>query len=445
MLDVARLNKTEDCSHLSLLPNVENLYNRPSVTSVNITRGQEMVESSPSYEDFFDIVFQKLKAKISEIYPAEEAEELPPAILGMKNFVHSFPCPVKILELRVDTERQRRIEDRTCQLIGYDFSKLGDRFVAYRGIIDADDTNGFNKFLAEEFGLPPSEELARSFCRDLATTYFSDTERPEVHFHFPRYDIRRKPDQYVADLLELMWWVPLDPETKRKFWREEVDYNAVFGLVADPILPMSRIVEKDPIFGAFVKLSGGEATGITIEDLQQHISDIQLIPQVPDTVKRVFHIAKELYIFGYFRYSFFTVSAHYSYLALESAIKNRYATSLGDKAILMNSKGQQFEMRPPSWERILEFCKRHRKEGWSVSKIRVNGEAFPSTMTALVKWLADNKIVPKWERRQYEAGVYLRHSLSHLESPSVLTPSAQTLRSTAEKINKLYSSLAPQG
>lgn len=404
-----------------------------------------MVESSPSYEDFFDIIFQKVKAKISEIYPAEEAEELPPAILGMKNFVHSLPCPVKILELRIDTERQRHIGGRTCQLIGYDFSKLGDRFVAYCGIMDANDTNGFKKFLAEEFGLSPSEELARSFCCDLSTTYFSDTERPEIHFHFPRYDIRQKPDQYVNDLLELMSWLPLTPEIRGKFWKEEVDYNALFGLVADPILPMSRIVEKDPIFGTFVKLSGGEVAGIAIEDLQQHISDIQLIPQVPDAVKRVFRIAKELYIFGYFRYSFFTVSAHYSYLALESAIKNRYAASLGDKAVLTNPKGEQFEIRPPSWERILEFCKRHRKEGWSIGKIRVNGEAFPSSMPALLKWLVENKIVPKWERRQYGAGVYLRHSLSHLESPSVLTPSAQTLRSTAEKINKLYSDLAPQG
>lgn len=401
-----------------------------------------MVESSPSYEDFFDTVFQKLKAKISEIYLAEEAEELPPAILGMKNFIHSLPCPVKILELRVDTERHGHIEDKTCQLIGYDFSKLGDRFVAYYGIIDAHDANGLKKFLAKEFGLSPSEELTKSFCCDLSTTYFSDTEKPEIHFHFPRYDIRRKPGQYVNDLLELMSWLPLTSETRRNFWREEVDYNALFGLVADPILPMSRIVEKNPIFGAFVKLSGGEATGITIEDLQQHISDIQLIPQVPDAVKRVFHIAKELYIFGYFRYSFFTVSAHYSYLALESAIKNRYATSLGDKAVLTNPKGEQFKIRTPSWERILEFCKRHSKEGWSVGKIRVNGEAYPSSMPALLKWLVENKIVPKWEQKQYESGVYLRHSLSHLESPSVFMPSAQTLRTTADKINNLYSNVA---
>jgi hypothetical protein len=73
----------------------------------------------------------------------------------MKNFFHSLPCPVKMLELRVDTERHKHIEDKVCQLIGYDFSKLGNRSVAYCGLIDANDTNGFNKFLAEEFGLPP--------------------------------------------------------------------------------------------------------------------------------------------------------------------------------------------------------------------------------------------------------------------------------------------------
>lgn len=178
----------------------------------------------------------------------------------------------------------------------------------------------------------------------------------------------------MDDLLELMPWVPLSSETAQKFWEKEVDYNALYGLAEDPILPMSEIIEKDPTFGAFVKLSGGEAIGITIEDLQKHISDIQVIPQVPEAVKRVFRIAKELYIFGYFRYIFFTASAHYAYLALESAIKNRYATSLGDRAILTNPTGQRYEIRPPSWERIFEFCKRHREEGWSARKIKVNGE-----------------------------------------------------------------------
>lgn len=393
-----------------------------------------MIESSPSYNALLDIVFGRVRAHFNDIYTTEEAEELPPGVLGMKKFVYSLPCPVKILELRVDIEKHKDIEDEICQLIGYDFSKLGNRSVSYCGIIDADDTNGFNKFLAEEF--------ARSFCGDLTTTYFSDADRPDIHFQFPRYDIRCRIDRYVNDLLELVSRVPLTSETREKFWEKEVDYNTLYGLAEDPILPMSKIIEKDSMFQSFVKLSGREATGITIEDLQKHISDIQLIPEVTNEVKRVFRIAKELYIFGYFRYVFFTVSAHYAYLALESAIKNRYAASLGDKATLTNLKNQKYEMSMPSWERIFEFCRRHRKEGWSSRKIKVNGEAFPSTMPSLLNWLVANKLVPKWERPQYEAGVYLRHSLSHLESPSVFMPSAQTLRTTAEKINKLYLNVA---
>jgi len=401
-----------------------------------------MIESSSSYNALFDIVFERIKAHFSNNYPTEEAGELPPDMLGLKKFAYSLPCPVKILELRVDTEKYKYIEDEICQLIGYDFSKLGDRSVSYCGTIDAYDTNGFNKFLAEGFGLGPSEEFAKSFCGDLTITYFSDTDRPDIHFQFLRYDIRCRTDRYVNDLLELMSRVPLTSETREKFWEKEVDYNILYGLSEDPILPMLKIIEKDPIFESFVKLSSREATGITIEDLQKHISDIQLIPEVTDEVKRVFRIAKELYIFGYFRYIFFTVSAHYAYLALESAIKNRYATSLGDKAILTNLKDQKYEMSVPSWEKISEFCRRYRKEGWNSRKIKVNGGAFPSTMPSLINWLVANKLVPKWERPQYEAGVYLRHSLSHLESPSVFMPSAQTLRTTAEKINKLYLNVA---
>jgi hypothetical protein len=88
-------------------------------------------------------------------------------------------------------------------------------------------------------------------------------------------------------------------------------------------------------------------------------------------------MAKELYIFGYFRYIFFTVAEHYSYLALESAMKNRYAVSLGEKAVLTNSKGKQHEIRPPSWEGIFDFCLRGRREGWNAHQIKVMGKTSP--------------------------------------------------------------------
>ncbi len=407
-----------------------------------------MVNSFPSYQNLFDMVFDRIKAKFSEIYPAEKSEESPPAIVGMRNFIHSLPCAVKLLELRIDVKKYKHIGDDLCQLVGYDFSKFGDRSVSYCGIIDADDTTAFNKFLTEEFGLLPSEKFARSFCSDLATIYFSDTDKPDIHFQFPHYDIRSNVEQFVNDMFQFISQIQLTSEATHKFWPKEDDFNALYGLQEDQILPFSKVTEMDRTLAGFVKMSGDIAKSNTIEDLQRRICAIQLIPQVPEAVKRVFRISKELYIFGYFRYIFFTVAEHYACLALESAIKNRYAISLGEKAILTNTKGHQHEIRPPSWERISDFCFCHRKEGWDTRKkahqVKVNGEDFPATMPKLLNWLVTNKIVFKWERPRYEAGVHLRDSLSHLESPSVFMPSAQMLKITAEEINKVYSKVAKQ-
>ena len=401
-----------------------------------------MAENSPfDWAGYFDAVFGAVKTKFSKIYPIRDEGDIPPNVLALRDAVNNLPCPTKILELRVDTEKHEHLEDQTCQLVSYDLSKLGEQSTEYCGIIDAGDTRGFNDFLAKKHGLVPSKTLADSFYQDFRTTYFSDTDNPNIHFQFLCYNIRSKFERYVKDLLELILIGPLNYQMVEKFKKERVDYAALYALQKDPVLPMSKIIEKDRTFRAFVKLSRGEATGITIEDLQEQISDIQLIPQVPEAVKRVFRTAKELYIFGYFRYSFFTVSSHYAYLALESAIKNRYATWLENKAILRNTKGQQYEMTSPSWERIREFCLRNRKAGWNFSKVSVNGEPFPSSMPKLLDWLVNKEIIPKWERARYAAGVSLRDSLSHLESPSIFIPSGQTLRATAEMTNELYSNL----
>ena len=289
--------------------------------------------SGLNWVDYFGAAFCEVKTKFSEISPILDEGDVPPNVIALRDAVNALPCAVKILELRVDTKNHKHLEDETCHLLSYDLSRLGDPSTEYCGIIDADDTEGFSEFVARH-GLVPSKTLADTFCRDLTTTYFSDTDNPNINFQFLVYDIRSKSDRYVKDLLELILSGSLNYPMVEKFKREEIDYNALYALQKDPVLPMSKVIEKDPTFAGFVKLVKGEATGITIEDLQEQISDIQLVPQVPQIVKSVFRTAKELYIFGYFRYIFFTVSSHYAYLALESAIKNRYAMYLGNKAIL---------------------------------------------------------------------------------------------------------------
>ena len=219
-----------------------------------------------------------------------------------------------------------------------------------------------------------------------------------------------------------------------RFRKDEIDWNSEYDLKSDPILPMSEIIRRNPIVDAFIGLR-------TIEDVQKAINDIQLIPAVPEQVKRVFSRAKELFIFGYFRYNFFTISNHYAFLALESAIMHRYIQSLGEKAILTDKKRKdlRFEITSPSYQRIWDFCRNNKRQGWSAHRLNVNDEPFPWNSSLLLDWLVEKHILRKWEKERFRAGIYLRNSLSHLEQASIFLPNSRTLGRVADDINKLFS------
>lgn len=247
----------------------------------------------------------------------------------------------------------------------------------------------------------------------------------------------KRPDQFANSLIDFF----LTFEANRLitlFKKEiEIDFKTLYKLKRDTILSFSKVLAKDKTTSVFVKIEDGRSSPLTIEDFQNHVADIQLIPTVPEDVRRIFNCAKDLYIFGYFRYHFFTVSNHYAFLALESAIKNKYNEWLGSKASLINKKGESIEISTPTYRKIEEFCFKNKKN-WNRDQIKVNGENFPYQMGKLLDWLVSKDIIKKWEKNSFDAGIYLRNSLSHLESTTILSPSASTLKVVAQDINKLY-------
>jgi hypothetical protein len=378
------------------------------------------------WDAYFGGVFEKVKGKFRKLYPIQDDGATPPNILALRDAVNSLPIPVKIVDVRVDTAKYEHIQDEICQLVRYDFSRFGASSAEYFGMIDADDVKSFQDLVTVK--LEASPEAANIIITSICQTRGMRLEEPESLFHFLAYDIRNNLEQYTTDFLELFLTNSLPLEVMQKFTKAEVDYNARYNLQSDPILPMVKIIEKDSSLDIFGVKS--------IEDLQQGVADVQLVPNIPEAVRRVFGRAKALYIFGYFRYEFFTISDHYAYLALESAIKNKYAISLGGKAVLTNSKtDRSFEMVLPSWEGILRFCI---EQKWSTGIVKVNGQCFPFNMDRLLNWLVKSKIITEWERAQYDPYIQLRNILSHLEYAPVHGPSLQTLRLTATKINKLF-------
>ncbi|MBI2128745.1 hypothetical protein HYU07_00755 [Candidatus Woesearchaeota archaeon] len=161
---------------------------------------------------------------------------------------------------------------------------------------------------------------------------------------------------------------------------------------------MSEILKKDKIFDAFVKIDKeGKSESIELEDLQQHISTIVLSSKIPEEVKRVFNGAKDLYLFGYFRYYFFTISNHYALLSLESALRNKYNQLFRESKIFVSFK-------------------------------------------EVVMKLAEKGIIKKEDKFIYDISRELRNSFSHLTSPPVITPAdaLKTLERVKEDIEKLF-------
>lgn len=161
---------------------------------------------------------------------------------------------------------------------------------------------------------------------------------------------------------------------------------------------MSGILKKDKIFDAFVKIDKeGKSKSIELEDLQQHISILILSSKIPEEVKQVFNGARDLYLFGYFRYYFFTISNHYALLSLESAMQNRYNQLLG--------KPKKF---------------------------------LP--LSEIIKKLTDKGVIKKEDKFVYDISRELRNSFSHLTSPPVITPAdaLRTLERVKEDIEKLF-------
>ena len=206
----------------------------------------------------------------------------------------------------------------------------------------------------------------------------------------------------------------------------KIDFNKRYGLEADTVVPASDLLVPDFKFG------------ISVEALQKSIADIQLSPKVPDPVKVEFQRAKDLIIFSYFRYSFFTMSVRSALFAHESAMKLRYIQSLDGKAVIKCKSETVGELINPSYlgihehiTQVIKIRKCKRKD------VLVNGTKFPHTMKDIVLWLLE-KGIPKEKFDQYEAARHIRNRLAHTEQQIVLPPSVGILRNVAYDINEMF-------
>lgn len=211
------------------------------------------------------------------------------------------------------------------------------------------------------------------------------------------------------------------------------DLNRKYGLVADPVLDDADVLSPDFRSSLFVRIDTGAIPSLV--DVQSELAQILLIPQVPESVKETFRIAKRLHIFGRYEYGFYTVSQHYAFLAIEAAILCRWTASLPNP-VAVRAKNLNQQMSAPSHSKLAELF--WVKDGRNLT---VDGLPFPNSVTKVLKRLREMNIVDAVMEKWLSAAIYLRNDLSHHESSTIVPPSTAILSSTAEQINTLFDSL----
>ncbi len=341
------------------------------------------------YSTYFSEFFKNVKEEHRKSIGFKENDDLSSEELAFKDAISSLPCPVSVVRLIIDVNKYKEAKNNVYHLIGYDFSNFGESSIKFYDEVNLDEIEKYIELL-KDFDL---DQHRIKELKSFKLEGYGDFECWYWIWIIP-YDILEKPEEYVRDFIH-SFRLTFGHKTLQKFERR-IDYNSKYGLKNDPVLSLSELLKKDKIFSSFVKFDkSGELHEITIENLQESVCGIQLIPNVSEGVKKVFNAAKRLYIFGCFEYYFFTISQHYAYLALESALRNRYSEIYG--------KPKKFV-----------------------------------GLNVIIRKLVEKGIIPKREAEIYDAGRHLRNILSHLTDPSVMSPNSAALERIAYQINQIY-------
>lgn len=398
------------------------------------------VTAEEEWKNTLTLVADHLRKAFQSSHSFKDDGEVSPSIVALRDAFHIFPISADVL--LVDAGSKRPDGHYGTIVMGANFSagpiwtliahhtgNVSNKEVRFHGTRDLSDLDSYLPLLADSFGL---DERYRESIGNLLFSGCWTSDSEEI-VDFVPYDIRKFPTEYGKYLAHNLFMSHADGLIRR--FKKEHDFNTLYGLTEDPVLPLEEWTKIDPTTALFVKMSDGKPP--TIEERQKSVGGIQLIPKVPVDVRVTFRRAKDAYILGYFRYDFFTVAVHYAALALEAAVKARWSASLPQK-VAITCGSDQIEMHFPSHTKISDLYRRNK---WRGRIVLVEGQRFPLSMDSLLDWLAREKIVTKWEKKGLGIGLGMRNYLSHVEHSTTDIPSSDKLQFVAGLVNKMFHSL----
>lgn len=383
-------------------------------------------QTAADWEHFFRSVADHLKVLASKSWPLEADGSGSDVHVSMHRLFNAFPLPVDVLLLDTTGIESNIKEGNLAAMIRYDFTRPNTLSVRDHGVIPLANLGSHAKLVGslmelDEAGLEPLRELR-----------LRSTQSFPYYVDVVPYDPRLDPARYTVDFSTFF-----DPHGEfLELFSARRDFKATYNLKPDPVLEEADLLRISPVNVGF--FSRDRATAI--REIQEAVADIKLIPQVPEHPRRVFDWARRLYVFGLFEYGFFSVSCHYAYLAVESAVYNRWNAALPSPTTLQHGS-DSITVPTAGRGNISLICKNN---GWKERDVKVNGRRYPSKVGLAIDQLRQDGVITIWQQRRLrDVWMKLRNIHSHLEFASITGPRLGTLERAAEVINILFDSVKP--
>ena len=381
----------------------------------------------------FEKTFSKSKKNIRSRCPINSDGSGNPKSVTIHHILDSFPCGIKVLYVTPETTHPL-IEDNCCTLMHYDVTRMKQKDVDFLGTLNLCDES-LTRIVDSEFHISDYDNsIENVLCSYL---YLSSDGINQIDncYSFP-YDVRKNIKRFQQDFRPHFENIVSQMSVSVNI---EPDFNKLWHLKNDRIYTESELTSQDRRLASFRVLINNKTVQPTIQDHQQAIASLQLIPEVPETIKTIIERAKKLYIYAWYQYDFFTISTHYSVLALESAIKARYFSHFQHNVVITNKKEEEHTFGGTvGYEDVLEYCRRNK---WDFKSLCINNERFRYSMKSLRDWLVHKKIITKWERDICENRLEIRNHLSHQNFPPTYLGSSarRSLESVIFLINRMFS------
>ena len=195
-------------------------------------------------------------------------------------------------------------------------------------------------------------------------------------------------------------------------------------------------------------MAGPTAPAAAARMHQEDISDLDLVVDVPDDLRRNFDRLRELHSYGVLHYDLYTIVKQTHPFVLEHALRERFMTHYNGSIPLVSETGDRKLLAAGVFQDVYSVLRRRAFENYRgivVAGVRI---AFNASLRDLVRWARAVGYL-RGERNRFRELLLidLRNRFAHPEGFGIVSPtdSARAIRFLGETINHMWARLTPEG